>query len=133
MRKTTILALAAIGLLSTAQPMSAMEIMPATLEAGLQRTSLSENDIERIAREYPEAKVIWQGRITGYKDPDKRPVQDDFEGCDWDRLIFLDDRYQVTCKRYHYHYRYRPEAVLLKTDFSYYLYVDDYFYEVRIR
>ena len=133
MRKTTILALAAIGLLSTAQPMSAMEFMPVTLEAGLQRTSLSEDDIYLIAERYPEAKVAWHGRITGYQDPGKEPVQDEFEGCDWDRLIFLDDRYQVTCKRYHYHYSHRPEAVLLKTGSRYYLYLNRYFYEVRIR
>lgn len=133
MRKTTILALAVIGLLSTAQPMSAMEIMPATLEAGLQRTILSNYDIDRISQRYPGAKVLWKGTITGFQDKGKIPEKDTFEGCDWDRRIFLDDQYQITCQGYGYHYAYRPEGLLLESKYGQrVLYVEGDFFDISL-
>jgi hypothetical protein len=76
--------------------------------------------------------------ITGYKDKDGKH-SDDFEGCDFDRVIVFDDGTQLVCSSYSYTYAYRPEAVILikNTEFqgrkvaSVVMIVDDDEYDMR--
>lgn len=58
--------------------------------------------------------IIYTGHITGYADDDHRDKADswEFEGCDYGRLIFIDDRYQVECSCYSYSYSYHPDVVI---------------------
>ena len=52
--------------------------------------------------------LIAQKTIDGYIENGKR--SDDFEGCDFDRIIVFDDNTGVRCMTYSYSYAYRPEA-----------------------
>jgi hypothetical protein len=56
--------------------------------------------------------IIHSGTITGYQDKRNKP-NDSFEGCDYDRVIFIDDAFRVTCATYSYTYAYRPTVVIL--------------------
>ena len=61
--------------------------------------------------------IIYAGKVTGYVD-EKENVQDSFEGCEYDRILILDDSKQVICQTYSYSYAYRPDIVIMKNGFS---------------
>jgi hypothetical protein len=50
------------------------------------------------------ARKTIEGRI------DKGVRKEDFEGCEYDRIIVFDDNTGVRCTSYSYHYSYRPTA-----------------------
>ncbi len=56
--------------------------------------------------------IIYSGTVTGYIN-DSGEEENDFEGCDWDRILILDYTKQVTCAEYSYSYAYRPDIVLI--------------------
>lgn len=64
-------------------------------------------------------QIIYSGSITGYQDPGQKPHTDwEFEGCDFDRKIFIDDRYEVYCRGYSYAYSYHPQVTILSNGSS---------------
>jgi hypothetical protein len=54
--------------------------------------------------------LIASKTIDGYVEQGKR--KDDFEGCDFDRIIVFDDNTGVRCTSYSYSYSYRPTAYI---------------------
>lgn len=66
---------------------------------------------------YVGYQIIYEGTVTGYID-DKGKEHDEFEGCDYDRILIVDDRYQVTCRTYSYSYSYRPDIVILEGSYG---------------
>lgn len=73
--------------------------------------------------------VIHSGTVTGYQDDRKKP-SDSFEGCEFGRRIFIDDRYAVTCATYSYTYSYRPSVAILSKNGSLKMVVGDEIYDI---
>ena len=54
--------------------------------------------------------LVGSKTIGGYLEKGKR--SDDFEGCDFGRMIVFDDNTGVRCTSYSYSYSYRPTAYI---------------------
>ena len=72
--------------------------------------------------------LIASKTIEGRIDNGKR--EDDFEGCDFDRIIVFSDNTGVRCTSYDYSYSYRPDAYIFSDGNSMKMCVDGDFYEV---
>lgn len=55
---------------------------------------------------------------------------DDFQGCDYNRIIIFDDNTRLACGEYSYTYAYRPEAVILFNGSQIKMIVDDETYDM---
>jgi hypothetical protein len=55
--------------------------------------------------------IIAKKTIIGRVDKDGR--HDDFQGCDYGRIIIFDDNTGVACQEYGYEYAYRPDAYIM--------------------
>lgn len=90
-------------------------ILAATLFALLATNSYADlaSDLGRLAG----YTIIHSGTITGYQDRGKKR-QDSYEGCDYGRVIIIDDSYTVTCATYAYSYAYRPTVTILSRNGS---------------
>lgn len=76
--------------------------------------------------------IVYSGYVTGYANEDGSSRRDgDFEGCDYGRKIFVDDRYAFTCASYSYSYAYHPKVVVLSNGSSVKLIINDVIYDVR--
>src|SRR5262249_23871181 len=64
---------------------------------------------------------------------DKGVREDDFEGCDFDRIIVFDDNTGVRCTSYSYTYSYRPTAYIWANGSSLKLWVEDTEFDVSRR
>jgi hypothetical protein len=90
--------------------------------------------------------------LVGYTIVAASTVKGDFEGCDYDKLIGLDNGMIFECSEYNYSYAYRPTAIVFARTYStddfrklgsktipsgpitlYKILVDDELYEVRRR
>lgn len=82
-------------------------------------------------------QVLYQGYITGYMDGNslsgKFKKNWEFEGCEWDRAIFLDEQYVVYCEEYNYTYSYHPEAIILTNGRDSIMVVDNTKFKIRLR
>lgn len=67
--------------------------------------------------------------IVGRIDDGER--DDDFEGCDYGRIIIFDDNTYLECAEYGYQYAYRPEAILLVRSGRVVMIVEDDAYDMR--
>jgi hypothetical protein len=54
--------------------------------------------------------LVARKTVAGYLEKGKR--KGDFEGCDFDRIIFFDDNTGIRCATYSYSYSYRPDAYI---------------------
>jgi hypothetical protein len=61
---------------------------------------------------------------------DKGERTDDFEGCDYDRIIVFDDNTGVRCSSYGYSYSYRPKAYVFSNGSSMKMCVEGEFYDI---
>jgi hypothetical protein len=75
--------------------------------------------------------VVADMTVTGWVDRSKGKKGDSFEGCDYDRVIILDDSKVLTCATYSYSYSYRPRAVILSNGFDLKMVVGDEVYDMR--
>jgi hypothetical protein len=66
--------------------------------------------------------------ISGYIQDEKR--KNDFEGCEWDRIIVFDDNTGVRCTTYSYSYSYHPKAYIFSNGASMQMCVDGHMYSV---
>jgi hypothetical protein len=66
--------------------------------------------------------------VAGYIEKGER--KDDFEGCDFDRVIIFDDNTGVRCIGYSYSYSYRPKAYIFSDGVTMQMCVDGIFYPV---
>jgi hypothetical protein len=66
--------------------------------------------------------------IAGRIDNDGQ--KDDFEGCDFDRIIVFDDNTGVRCITYSYSYSFHPKAYVFSNNSSMKMCVQDQLYDV---
>ena len=60
-----------------------------------------------------EAVAVDMSDYVGYTVVAKKTVEDEFEGCDFDKRIIFTDGTYLTCSEYGYEYAYRPQVTLL--------------------
>ncbi len=75
-------------------------------------------DCESILEKYIGWTIVASKTIEGYRDPGKEK-KDDFEGCDYDRVVYFTDGTAVTCNSYGYQYAYMPKAIILGKNSTY--------------
>ena len=68
--------------------------------------------------------------ITGWQDRNGKRG-DSFEGCEFDRVIILDDSKTLRCATYSYSYSYRPTAVVLVKGTSFKMIVGSDIYDMN--
>lgn len=68
--------------------------------------------------------------ITGWQDGNGKRG-DSFEGCEFDRVIILDDSKTLRCATYSYSYSYRPTAVVLVKGASFKMIVGNDIYDMN--
>lgn len=78
-----------------------MRMLAAALTLSMTSTIACGSDLENLAREG------WGAAEVTY-------AQGEFEGCDFNKRIALDDGLIFVCQTYHYHYAYHPEVLILK-------------------
>ncbi len=79
-------------------------------------------------------QVIHKGHVTGYKDRGK-PAKTDwtFEGCEYDRAIFIDDLFAVYCRSFNYHYSFNPEVVIFSNGSQAKMLIDNTLFDISLR
>ena len=75
--------------------------------------------------------IIYSGKITGHIDEDGKK-QDDFEGCDYGRILIVDYSKQVTCQTYSYSYSYYPDIVILSKGSLVEACIDSQMYDISL-
>lgn len=60
-------------------------------------------------------------------------VSDDFEGCDYDRPVPLDEGFIFVCSEYSYHYAYRPDFYVMRQGASTKYLIDDEEFQGTLR
>jgi hypothetical protein len=73
-------------------------------------------------------RLIAQKTISGYFEHGKRG--DDFEGCDFDRVIVFADNTGVRCIGYDYSYSFMPEAYIFASGSVMKMCVEDELYDI---
>lgn len=77
--------------------------------------------------------------VVGWTVLETTQVEDEFEGCDFDKKIRLTNGWVLTCSTYSYSYSYRPEVVIFVKSVSHQgqnfwmvkALIDDEFYDMR--
>jgi hypothetical protein len=96
MRRRTVRSIAAFAILAGA--------------SSLCSASISEYMLAR----YAGYTIVGSFTITGWYDTGSEGKKgDSFEGCNYGRVIVLDNSKTLTCAGYSYHYAYRPDALVL--------------------
>lgn len=80
--------------------------------------------------DYVGWQIIYAGEVTGYIDEDG-VEHDEFEGCEWGRVLIIDYTKAITCDEYEYDYAYHPDIVILSNGSSMEACIDDEIYDVR--
>ena len=75
-------------------------------------------------------EIIYSGTVTGYIDENGKK-EDDFEGCDYGRILIVDYNKQVICAEYSYSYSYMPKIVILSNGSSIKACINNNIYNVR--
>lgn len=96
--------------------------------AHMQRRSRKAGDV--IPSEYKGYAFGGEYTVTGYIDPDGKRG-DDFNGCEYGRVLILDYTRSVTCTSYNYAYAYHPRAILVENAGDLGLIIDGTGYSVR--
>ncbi len=80
--------------------------------------TLTHADGESILEKHIGWTIVATKTIEGYRDL-RKEKKDDFEGCDFDRVVFFKDGTTVTCNSYGYQYAYKPKAIILGKPVTY--------------
>lgn len=95
----------------------------------LSLSSISFADCEEISED-TSWDMVYRGTVTGYRDPDGK-TGDDFEGCEFDRVLILDYSKKVTCATYSYSYSFMPSIEVYSNGYSLQACIDDDLYDVN--
>ena len=74
--------------------------------------------------------IIYSGTVTGYVDENGKK-EDDFEGCEYGRILIVDYTKKVTCAEYNYAYAYHPDIVVMSNGSSLKACIDNEMYVVQ--
>ena len=80
--------------------------------------------------DYVGWQIIYSGTVTGYLDENGQE-EDDFEGCEYDRVLIIDYSKSVTCTEYNYAYAYRPDIVVLSNGHRLKACIDHEMFDIR--
>jgi|TARA_B110001469_G_C9461790_1_gene232668 hypothetical protein len=75
-------------------------------------------------------QVIYSGTVTGHIDNNGQE-KDSFEGCEYGRVLIVDNYKQVVCAGYSYSYAYRPDIVVFANGYERKACVDDEVFDLR--
>jgi hypothetical protein len=75
------------------------------------------------ARKYAIDNEVFDGHVESGS-VTRTNVTDDFEGCEYDKYIPLDNGLVFQCRTYHYHYAYHPDVVIVSMAGSYMVTID---------
>ena len=81
-------------------------------------SSIAHAGCESILEKHIGWTIIASKTIEGYRDSGEEK-KDDFEGCEYDRIVYFMDGTKVTCNSYGYQYAYMPKAILLGKSTTY--------------
>ncbi len=79
--------------------------------------------------DYVGWKIIYSGTVTGYID-DNGKEKDEFEGCEYGRVLIIDYTKQITCQEYNYSYAFHPDIVIMSNGYSLKACIDDEMYDI---
>jgi hypothetical protein len=105
-------------------------VSAAALAWGLSCLNSSASTVDAL-RSYVGFKIVAVKTIEKSVSTKDGSSKEEFEGCDFDRVIVFTDNTFVKCNSYRYHYAYRPEAVILTDGFRWVMIVDDDEYDVN--
>ncbi len=80
--------------------------------------------------DYVGWRIIYSGTVTGYMDENGKK-EDDFEGCEYGRILIVDYSKKVTCAGYSYAYAFHPDIVVLSKGHSLQACIDNEMYDIR--
>ena len=82
--------------------------------------------------DYVGWEIIYAGTVTGYIDGNGNEAED-FKGCEYGRILILDDYKQITCADYGYaySYSYRPDIVIMSNLYAKKACINDEVYDIR--
>ncbi len=80
--------------------------------------------------EYVGWQIQSSGTVTGYID-EKGEEIDEFEGCDYGRVLIIDYSSTVTCEDYGYSYAYMPDIVIMSNGPRSEACIDGDMYDIR--
>ncbi len=92
--------------------------------------SPAEAECEVYISDYVGWTIIYSGTVTGYIDENGRE-EDDFEGCEYGRILIVDYTKQVICSEYNYSFAYRPDIVVMTNGASLKACIDNEMYDIR--
>jgi len=76
--------------------------------------------------------ILGSWDITGwYDDEDNGEKGTAFKGCKRNRVLILDNKFEVKCDEYNYSYAYRPKAVILGDGSSLKMIVEGHIYSIK--
>lgn len=107
------------------------KILIAALALALALPATTRADVASALSDLQGYTVVGTMTITGWVDRSNGKKGDDFEGCEFDRVIILDDSKVLTCATYSYTYSYRPRAVILVNGSRFKMIVGDRVYDMR--
>ena len=74
-------------------------------------------------------QIIYSGTVTGYINERGQEV-DEFEGCEYDRVLIVDYSKTVTCAEYNYSYAYLPDIVIMSNGSRFKACIDNEMYDI---
>jgi hypothetical protein len=74
--------------------------------------------------------LIHTGTVTGYREENGK-ADDDFEGCNFGRILIIDYNKKVTCSSYSYSYSYMPTIEIFSDGYSLKACINSDTYDVR--
>lgn len=80
--------------------------------------------------DYVGWEIIYSGIVTGYIDGNSLE-EGSFIGCEYGRVLILDNKKTVTCDEYNYAYAYRPDIVIMYNGYRLEACIDDEMFEIR--
>lgn len=76
--------------------------------------------------------LVAQKTVSGFLDLKKQKRSDDYEGCDFDRVLLFSDGSGIRCTSYHYHYAFHPDAYLFAKHSTIKACIDDEFVDAMV-
>ena len=76
--------------------------------------------------------ILGSWNITGWYDDEKNGEKGtSFKGCKRNRVLILDNKFEIKCDEYSYSYAYRPRAIILGDGSSLKMIVEGHIYSVK--
>ena len=90
-----------------------MRLLPLLGLFSLVLAPVASADIMRELSRLDGYTITHTGTVTGYIDEDGEE-QPSYRGCDYGRVLIVDDKLRVTCKEYDYNYASSPTIIILE-------------------